>query len=91
MTNAMLLFAIAGLLSGLLLGWDLAVYNHRRTRRLLETSIADLEAQVASFQDDLDRDPQRAWIDMGKRNVINQMEATLRIIRETLQPQEPHS
>lgn len=83
-----LFIIVAGLalLAGGLVGWDLAVHDHRRTRKLLQISVADLEAQAASFREEMDVDPQRAWINMGKRNVVNQMEATLQTIRTTLEP-----
>lgn len=86
MTIPFIIATLLALLAGLLIGWDLAIHAHRRNRHILETSVADLEAQVASFQDEIDRDPQRAWINMGKRNVLNQMEGTLRTIRTTLEP-----
>ena len=84
-THAMILIVL-GALAAFLVGWDLAIHAHRRARSLLETSLADLEAQVASFHDDMERDPQRAWMNLGKRNVLLQMEATLRIIRSALEP-----
>lgn len=70
-----------------ILGWDLAVHNHRARRRALEIRAADLKAQFDRFTEDLDQDPQRAWIDVGKRNALHQMEMTVRAIRKDLEPQ----
>lgn len=81
------ILVVMALLAGLLVGWDLAVHNYRRTLRILETNINLLEDQIATFQADQLIDPQRAWIDFGKRNVINQMETTMRTIRATLDPE----
>ncbi len=69
----MLGITLVSLFSGYLVGWNAAVDNHRHTRKLLETSVGDLEQQVAAFRAAEDNDPQRAWIDMGKRHVINQI------------------
>lgn len=85
-TLAIILIGL-GILSGFLVGWDFAVHHHRQQRKTIETNLADLEAQVATFTDDMKRDPQRAWINMGKRNVLNQMERTLSIIRNALEPE----
>ena len=80
-----LIVILLAALSGLLVGWDLAVHNHRAARKTLETRAADLDVQFARFREDLSRDPQRAWIDIGKRNVLSQMEQTVRAIRASLE------
>lgn len=74
-------------LSGALIGWDRAIHNHRTRQAVLETSVADLEEQVATFRIEEQKDPQRAWIDIGKKHVLHQMEYTVRKIRATFDPE----
>lgn len=51
----------------------------RRTR--LESHVTRVERDVATFNEKLKQDPQRAGIDMGKRYAVNEMEATLQRLR----------
>lgn len=71
-----------------LLGWDLSVARHRDLATALEQEVSDLEDRVAAFDEQMAKDPQRAWLDLGKRTALHQMEATIRSIRHTL---ESHS
>ena len=78
---------IAGaLLAGAIFGWDFAVHNHRSTRRSLQTKIDVLQADIDDFRIAQSVDPQRAWIDFGRRNVLRQFETAMRAIRSTLEP-----
>jgi hypothetical protein len=86
MNELALAFIITGILIGALVGWNFAVHNHRETRKKLEANVDELEAQVANFTESARIDPQRAWIDMGKRTVLHQLETAVRTIRKTLDP-----
>lgn len=81
-----LIVALAAL-SGLLVGWDRAVHKFRSRQAILETSVGDLEEQVAVFRQEEQKDPQRAWINIGKRHVLSQMEHTVRTIRSAFDPE----
>lgn len=74
-------------LAGALIGWDRAVHNHRARQRAIETNLADLEEQLSVFHEEERQDQQRAWINVGKRNVLAQMENTVRKIRSTFDPE----
>jgi hypothetical protein len=80
-TELFLILALIALLAGGLIGWDMAIHRHRASHRAL----ARLEKDMETFRQAETTDPQRAWIDAGKRNVIGTMEATLRKIRATLE------
>ena len=68
-------------LVGLLVGVYLASWFKNRRLRRLTVAVADLEQQVAVVNEQLDQDPQRAGIDMGKRYTINQVQATIDRLR----------
>lgn len=71
------------------LGWNLAVGKHRARRRQLETHVADLEEQVAIFNEARAKDPQRAWVNNGALYALGQMEQTCRLIRADLEGRTP--
>lgn len=83
-----LLFAllILAALGGGLAGYEFADFRHKRNRKKLEAAVDSLEADVALFHAAEAADPQRAWIDMGKRSILNQIDSALRTIRTTLDP-----
>lgn len=76
MIEILIAAALAGTIAWLL-GWNAAVRNHRRNMASLQGHIADMEQQVAAFNEAFADDPQRASIDMGKRYAVNQVQATL--------------
>lgn len=84
-TPLLIFLLLTAVLVGFFVGWDMAVHHHRASRRALENNLAALEEHVARFQDAMLTDPQRAWIDFGKRSTVNAMEATLRAIRHSLE------
>lgn len=84
--------AIAGALTtalvGFALGWDWSVHKYRAEKRELETATQGLETEIATFHALAARDPQRAWINLGKDNVLINLERYVAQLRERL---EPHS
>ncbi len=54
---------------------------HRLRRTTLESQVTRVEHDVATFNEKLKEDPQRAGIDLGKRYAVNEMEATLDRLR----------
>ncbi|MGA7270461.1 MAG: hypothetical protein WB239_05250 [Acidimicrobiia bacterium] len=69
------------ILIAFIVGWNIAVGQHRKNRRILEHTTRDLEKRVAHVNEQLAGDPQRAGIDMGKRYAVNQMQSTIDRIR----------
>lgn len=78
---ALLLIFGAGLFA---FGWNAATSRSRAARKDLETAVGDLEVQVAYMNEQLSSDANRAAIDIGKRYVINQIQATLARIMEAV-------
>lgn len=73
-----------GVIAGILVGWDLAVHNHRRGLRILHRRTSRIEADAAAFRAAEREDPQRAWIDAGRRSVVSRVDATLSEVRHDL-------
>lgn len=61
-----------------------SIVRHRRTRRFrtMERTVTNLERQADIINEQLDADPQRAAIDMGKRYAINSMQRTIDDLRD---------
>jgi len=83
-TNIAIILAIVGLIVGLAIGWDSAIYHNHRVRRTLESDVRHLETEVATLNEKLAEDPQRASIDHGQRYVLNQVQTLLDRIREAI-------
>lgn len=80
-------FCVLGALTaGLLIGWDWAVHTYRVQKRALEEAQETLETEIAALHAQAIRDPQRAWIDIGKTNVLIHLERLLAQLRATLEP-----
>jgi hypothetical protein len=84
MTTEFLIVFILGMLATGILAWDLAVHHHRHGLRLLTRRTKRIEADAAAFRAAEREDPQRAWLDAGKRSVISRVDATLGDIRRDL-------
>jgi len=75
----LLLFVVLILL--FIVGWFAIAHRDRLHRRGLESAVTKLETDVATFNEKMKHDPQRAGIDLGKRYAVNEMEATLERLR----------
>jgi hypothetical protein len=76
---------LLGVVIGILIGWDAAIYQHRHNRKILNERVEELEADAAEFRAQLAADPQRAWLDFGKRDVLNRFDSLVTAIRKTLE------
>lgn len=56
--------------------------RHRYSANRLESKVTRVEQDVATFNEKLRHDPQRAGIDMGKRYAANEMQATIDRLRQ---------
>jgi len=72
------------LIVAFLTGWNAAVHKYRAQRVTLSNAVDQLEAELAEQKRKLAEDPIRAAIDIGKTNVLNQMESLLRQIRTAM-------
>lgn len=66
------------------IGWESAVHSYREARNRLVTSIDQLEIEVSKLNHRLEEEPLRAAMSHGQLYILNQFEALLTRLRESI-------
>lgn len=63
------------------LGWDQSVKKWRKSDHKRSIYIQDLDNQISYFNQQMDDDPQRAWVDVGIIHALNTVESASEELR----------